>query len=108
MCRTQRVSRFPTFSPHTSDAKDRGCWTCIMFNARILLNGFVRHRSDVTEELPVNEILLGSKIMRLKNILPIFIFVCSLFTVIMVTDLCENYYICKNSICREECAKLLK
>lgn len=81
-----------------------------MFNILILPNGFVTCWSVVTtlEELQVNETLLGCKIMKLKNILPIFIFVCSVFTVIMVTGLCENYYMCKNSIRRGGYAKLLK
>lgn len=64
----------PAFSPHTSKAKGRDS---IMFDIQRLLNAFVMHCSYVItlEELQVNQVLLGSKIMKLKNI---FMYVCSL------------------------------
>lgn len=61
-----------------------------MFCILILLNGFVMHQCSnviTLEELQMNQILLGSKILKFKNILPIFIFFCSLFTVIKLTGL---------------------
>lgn len=57
----------PSFSPHASNAKDRDS---IMFNIQRLLNAFVMDCSYVItlEELQVYQVLLGSKIMKLKNI----------------------------------------
>lgn len=57
----------PAFSPNKPNAKDRDGTT---FNIQRLLNGIVMDCSYVTalEEFQVNQVLLGNKIMKLKNI----------------------------------------